>query len=295
MKIYFSTLALCATLVAVGGCTPSALGRAHVTEVAWVSQDKIYFLREVDSESSELWLRDAGRERKLVSNEDIPHKCGALDFLFVVKPGILGLGVPCDGFARLVSYSETTGAFAVLPDVPRQADDVVFGDDGRSGYVGTGKDDCWEIQPLGEVAGTDLMDWEEYSCRSGKSAKSPVIVGDGRILFLATNEPRPEQLSGDERRVWRLMMTSKDREGVTQVGPELHGLPDLALVPGGSKAVVTVSFNGPAEVLEVDLRSGQSRRICRADYATSPSISPDGKKVAFVDGRGRIVVQKISS
>jgi hypothetical protein len=87
--------------------------------VAWVSRDKIYFLREVGSEGSELWLRAAGRQSKLVSNEEIPNQCGPLDFLFVVKPGILGLGMLCDGFARLVSYSETTGDFAALLDVPK--------------------------------------------------------------------------------------------------------------------------------------------------------------------------------
>lgn len=294
MRKIISTLAVCATLVTVGGCIPSALGRARVTEVAWVSQDKIYFLREIDSEGSELWLRDAGRERKLASNADVLDHCGPLDFLFAVKPGTLGLGMECDGFDRLISYSETTGAFAVLLDVPR-AVDVALGDDGRSGYISTGKDDCWEIQPLGDAVRSYLTDWEEYSCRSGKSAKSPAVVGDGSIIFLATNEPRPEQLDGYERRVWRLMAASKERGGVEQVGPELHGLPDLALVPGGSKAVVTVSFNGPAEVLEVDLRSGQSRRIRQTDFALSPSVSPDGKKVAFVDGKGRLVVQKLSS
>ncbi|GAA4561451.1 hypothetical protein GCM10023176_00050 [Micromonospora coerulea] len=265
-----------------------------MTDVAWVSQDKIYFLREIDSEGSELWLRDAGRERKLASNADIPDHCGPLDFLFAGKPGTLGVGMECDGFDRLISYSETTGAFAALLDVPRAAD-VALSDDGGSGYISTGKDDCWEIQPFGDAVGSDLIDWEDYSCRLGKSAKSPVIVGDGSVIFAATNDPPPEQLRADERRVWRLMAASVERGGVEQVGPELHGFPDLAVVPGESKAVVTVSFNGPAEVLEVDLRSGQSRRIRQTDFALSLSVSPDGKKVAFVDGKGRIVVQKLSS
>ncbi|KAB1907089.1 hypothetical protein [Micromonospora sp. AMSO31t] len=193
-----------------------------------------------------------------------------------MKPGVLGLGVACDGFERLISYSETTGAFAPLLDVPPAAD-VALGDDGRSGYVSTGKDGCWEIQPLGNPVGTYFTDWEKYSCRSGKSAKSPAAGGDGSVIFLATNELPPEQPVPDERRVWRLMSTSKQRAGVEQVGPELRGFPDLALAPGGGKAVVTVSFNGPGEVLEVDLHSGKSRRIRKTGgYASSPSVSPDG-------------------
>ncbi|MFJ8206933.1 TolB family protein [Micromonospora chalcea] len=295
MKKIFSKLAACVALVAVGGCTPLVMGQPQVDDVAWVSQDRIYFLREVGSEGSELWLRDAGRERKLVSNAEIPDLCGPLNFLFVVKPGKLGLGAVCDGFGRLISYSETTGAFSTILDVSIQTAAVALADDGRSGYIGTGKDGCWEIQPFGESVGSYSTDWKEYSCRSGKSAKSPVVVGDGSIFFLATNEPRPERLDGYERRVWRLTTALKEQGGVEQVGPELHGFPDLAPVPGGSKAVVTVSREGSAEVLEVDLRTGQSRRIRQTDYVSSPSVSPDGKNVAFVDGKGRIAIEEISS
>ncbi|MEU4595285.1 TolB family protein [Micromonospora aurantiaca (nom. illeg.)] len=281
-------------LVAVSGCTLLALGGPLVTSVAWVSQDRLYYLREDDSEVSELWVRDAGRERKLASQSDMPVPCGPLDFLFAVEPGTLGIGMACDGFQRLISYSEATGSFNDLLDVP-SASDVALNADGRSGYVSSGKDDCWEIQPFGDAVAGDLIDWAEYSCRMGKSAKAPVVVRGGRVVFAATNEPPPDRLRAEERRVWRLMAASRERGEVKQVGPELHGFPDLAVAPGGSKAIVTVSFNGPADVLEVDLQSGQSRRIRQADHARSPSVSPDGRKVAFVDGNGRIVVQDLSS
>jgi hypothetical protein len=293
MRKIISTLAVCATLVTVGGCIPSASGRALVTDVAWVSRDKIYFLREIDSDGSELWLRDAGRERKLASNADVPDRCGPLDFLFAVKPGTLGLGMECDGFERLISFSETTGAFAALLDVPRAAD-VALGDDGRTGYIGTGKNGCWEVEPFGDAVGSYFKQWEEYSCRSGKSAKSPAVVGDGSIIFLATNELPPEQPVRDERRAWRLTITSQEGGGVEQVGPELHGLPDLALVPGGSKTVVTASFDGSGKVLEIDLRSGRSRRIYHAEgIASSPSVSPDGQRIAFVGGGRRLIIEEL--
>ncbi|WP_431942362.1 TolB family protein [Micromonospora marina] len=293
MRKLFSALAMCATLMAAGGCAPSVMERSRVGNVAWVSQDKIYFLREVGSEDSELWLRDAGRDRKLASDVDVPDHCGSFDFLFAVEPQVLGLGMKCDGFERLVSYSETTGAFAALLDVP-SAVDVTWSDDGRNGYLSVGKDGCWEIQPLGEAAESQLADWGSWSCRSGKSAKSPSVAADGSIIFLATNEPQPEQLDGYERRVWRLMTISEGKGAVGQIGPELHGLPDLALVPGGSKAIVTVSFNGPGEVFEIDLRSGDSRRLYEAEGAAlSPSVSPDGKEVAFVGGGRRLIVQEL--
>jgi Tol biopolymer transport system component len=92
------------------------------------------------------------------------------------------------------------------------------------------------------------------------------------------------------------MATSKEGGEAEQIGPELHGFPDLALVPGGSKAIVTVCFNGPAEVFEIDLRSGRARRIYKTEgVALSPSVSPDGKEVAFVGGDRRLIVRKLSS
>ncbi|MEU7573702.1 hypothetical protein [Micromonospora sp. NPDC049240] len=294
MRKIFSTLAVCLILASVSGCTLLALGEPQVTSVAWVSQDRLYYLREDDSEISELWLRDAGRERKLASQSDMPTPCGRLDFLFAVEPGTLGLGMACDGFQRLISYSETAASFDDLLDVPSAAD-VALNADGRSGYISSGKDDCWGIQPFGDVAAGQLIDWDEFSCRVGKSAKGPVVASGGSVVFAATNDPPPEQLKAEERRVWRLMVASTERGEVKQVGPELHGLPDLVGVPGGSKVIVAVSYNGPADIFEVDLQSGVSRRIRQADLAKSPSVSPDGKKVAFVDGRGTIVVQGLSS
>ncbi|WP_431931020.1 TolB family protein [Micromonospora sp. RP3T] len=281
-------------ITAVSGCTFLALGEPQVTSVAWVSQDRLYYLREDDSEISELWLRDAGRERKLASQSDMPKPCGRLDFLFAVKPGTLGLGMACDGFQRLISYSEATASFDDLLDVPSAAG-VALNADGRSGYVSSGKDDCWKIQPFGDVAAGQLIDLDEFSCRAGKSAKGPVVAGGGSIVFAATNDPPPEQLKAEDRRVWRLMVASAERGEVRQVGPELHGLPDLAGVPGGGKVIVAVSYNGPANIFEIDLQSGASRRIRQADLAKSPSVSPDGRKLAFVDGKGNIFVQGLSS
>ncbi|WP_139128647.1 TolB family protein [Micromonospora humi] len=287
-----SLLAVCASLAVMGGCAPLA-SQPWVINVAWVSQDKIYLLREIPSDSVELWLREAGRERKLASNADVPDHCGPLDFLFAVKPGTLGLAMACDGFTRLVSFSEKTGAFAALLDVPTAAS-VALARDGRASYIGTGKNGCWTIQPLGEARGSYFNDWEEYSCRSGKSARSPVLVGENSVIFLATNELPPERPVRHERRDWRLMIASQAGRGVEPVGPELHGLPELALVPGGSKAVVATSFDGSGAVLEIDLRSGQSRRVYRAEgVAFSPSVSPDGKRVAFVGGDRQLIVKEL--
>ncbi|WP_405092558.1 hypothetical protein OG767_06290 [Micromonospora sp. NBC_01392] len=260
-----------------------------------MSQDKIYLLREIGSDSVELWLREAGRERKLASNADVLDHCGPLDFLFAVKPGQLVLAMACDGFTRLVLFSEATGAFAALLDLPTAAS-VALADDGRAGYIGTGKDGCWAIQPFGKALRSYFTDWEEYSCHLGKSAKSPALVGENSVVFLATNELPPEQPVRDERRGWRLMITSQAGGGVEPVGPEVHGLPDLALVPGESKVVVATSFDGSGEVLEIDLRSGQSRRIYRAEgIAFSPSVSPDGKRVAFVGRDRQLIVKELSS
>ncbi|MCZ7439600.1 hypothetical protein O7598_24565 [Micromonospora sp. WMMC241] len=293
LNFLVNLLAVCASLAVVGGCAPLA-SQPWVINVAWVSQDKIYLLREIRSDSVELWLREAGRERKLASNADVPGHCGPLDFLFAVKPGTLGLAMACDGFTRLVSFSGTTGTFASLLDVPSAAS-VALADDGRASYIGTGRNGCWAIQPLGEARISYSIDWEEYSCQSGKSAKSPVLVGENGVVFLAANGLPPEQPVRDERRGWRLMITSQAGRGAEPVGPELHGLPDLALVPGGGKAVVATSFDGSGAVLEIDLRSGQSRRVYRAQgVALSPSVSPDGKRVAFVGGGRQLIVKELS-
>lgn len=210
VRRFLSKLVVCASLAVVGGCAPLA-SQPSVINVAWVSQDKIYLLREIGSDSVELWLREAGRERKLASNADVLDHCGPLDFLFAVKPGQLVLAMACDGFTRLVLFSEATGAFAALLDLPTAAS-VALADDGRAGYIGTGKDGCWAIQPFGKALRSYFTDWEEYSCHLGKSAKSPALVGENSVVFLATNELPPEQPVRDERRGWRLMITSQAGE-----------------------------------------------------------------------------------
>ncbi|GHJ12991.1 hypothetical protein TPA0908_09860 [Micromonospora sp. AKA38] len=113
----------------------------------------------------------------------------------------------------------------------------------------------WEVEPFGDAVGSYFTHWDEYSCWFGKSAKSPAVAGDGSIIFLATKELPPEQPVRDERRAWRLTITSQEGRGVEQVGPEVHGLPDLVLVPRGSKTVVAASLTA---------RERSLRSICAA-------------------------------
>jgi hypothetical protein len=286
-------LAACVGTVVLGGCIPSISPRQLVTDVAWVSHDKIYLLRDSGSGVRELWLREAGRERKVASNVDMPDLCGMLDFLFTVKPGVLGLAIECDGFERLLSYSEVSGAFVTIGDVSPAAE-VALEEDGRSGYISTGKDGCWAIHRFGGDAGNRSIDWDGYSCRSGKSAKSPSILGDGRIAFLATSELPPDRPEGDERRVWRLMIISKDGK-IEPLGPKLNGFPELTLIPGSNKGVIMLSSDDLESVFEVDFSNGELRRIYHEDgFVSSPGVSPDGKRVAFGDGKGRVVIRNLS-
>ena len=281
---------LCAALLAMGcfACTPSKPS-SSVVDVSWVSEEKVYFLQEDPSGLRELWAEASNRKSKVATSSEVPGGCGPLDFIFKVRPDVLGVALECDGFEQLLSYS--SGGFAALWRVPPAAD-VAIVKDGR-GYIGTGVNGCWGIEAFGVGGEAFDEEWRKNSCSHG-SAKSPALLADGGLAYLRTEREAPETPVRDESRPWAVLVHRANGGTDVQIGPTFYGLPDLATSPSGFQAVVTFSKGGSGEVVKLDLASGSTHSIYKSGgFVTSPSVSPDGRYVAFIDG-GRLVKQEIS-
>jgi Tol biopolymer transport system component len=106
------------------------------------------------------------------------------------------------------------------------------------------------------------------------------VTSDDRFLVFQSDRSGTPQ-------IWRANRDGTDLTKLTQDGDN----EEPAVTPDGNSVVYSHLHEGMSTLWEISI-SGQESRQLTTDYASWPAISPDGRFVAFADGKPIVSVYK---
>jgi len=281
-------------------------------DVAPTEDGRVYFLRNAFGElgsPAELWRTEVNKKAESMGAVDasaLPCRSPFLYHLRKLPDGRLGATASCPGTPSSATYVTLTtapGGVAAAPLAPLpDDDDVVWSDDGQSGWVTRNSAGCAGIaamsrvgvQPFGSYTPSSLLPWNidgdffgpaKDDCTGRGRAAFPALTSDGEaLLFLAS--PASAGVSpggmgtGRDQKTWNLYRLALKSRSLATLAT---GLSQPTGMTAGDDGLILVCGmkDGRRGVWRIDTGS-RKLELVKAGNFGPPILSPGHRSIIIV-------------